>query len=35
MNSLWRRIERFSKKATKFKFIFTFEELMIEGTSKW
>lgn len=35
MSSVWKRLQRVNKKAAKFQFIASYQELMVEGTTKW
>ncbi|XP_067379464.1 uncharacterized protein ehbp1l1a isoform X4 [Channa argus] len=35
MTSVWKRLQRVGKKASKFQFVASFQELMIECTNKW
>ncbi|XP_034532990.1 EH domain-binding protein 1-like protein 1 isoform X1 [Notolabrus celidotus] len=35
MTSVWKRLQRVGKKAAKFQFAASFQELMIESTKKW
>jgi hypothetical protein len=35
MSSVWKRLQRVGKRATKFRFVAAFHELMIEGSNKW
>ncbi|XP_035531313.1 EH domain-binding protein 1-like [Morone saxatilis] len=35
MTSVWKRLQRVGKKASKFQFAASFQELMIECTKKW
>lgn len=35
MSSVWKRLQRVNKRATKFSFIAAFHELMVEATNKW
>uniref|UniRef100_A0A7N8WJL2 EH domain binding protein 1-like 1a n=1 Tax=Mastacembelus armatus TaxID=205130 RepID=A0A7N8WJL2_9TELE len=35
MSSVWKRLQRVGKKASKFQFAASFQELMIECTNKW
>ncbi|XP_017282525.1 uncharacterized protein ehbp1l1a isoform X5 [Kryptolebias marmoratus] len=35
MTSVWKRLQRVGKRASKFQFVASFEELIIESTKKW
>ncbi|CAN9509823.1 unnamed protein product [Ophioblennius macclurei] len=35
MTSVWKRLQRVGKKAAKFRFAATFQELLVESTAKW
>ena len=35
MSSVWRRLQRVNKRASKFRFVAAFHELMIEANTKW
>ncbi|GBM61772.1 EH domain-binding protein 1 [Araneus ventricosus] len=35
MTSVWKRLQRVNKSAAKFQFIASYQELIVEGTSKW
>ncbi|CDQ77381.1 unnamed protein product [Oncorhynchus mykiss] len=35
MTSVWKRLQRVGKKASKFQFAVTFQELTVECTKKW
>lgn len=35
MSSVWKRLQRVNKRAAKFQFIASYQELIVEGTPKW
>ncbi|GIY25590.1 EH domain-binding protein 1, partial [Caerostris extrusa] len=35
MTSVWKRLQRVNKRAAKFQFIASYQELLVEGTPKW
>lgn len=35
MSTVWKRLQRANKSAAKFQFIASYQELIVEGTSKW
>ncbi|KAI4882163.1 hypothetical protein NFI96_021729 [Prochilodus magdalenae] len=35
MTSVWKRLQRVGKKATKFQFVASYQELLLECTKKW
>ncbi|CDQ98823.1 unnamed protein product [Oncorhynchus mykiss] len=35
MASVWKRLQRVGKHASKFQFVASYQELMVESTKKW
>ena len=35
MTSVWKRLQRVGKKASKFQFVASYQELVLEFTKKW
>lgn len=35
MASVWKRLQRVGKKASKFQFVASYQELVLECTKKW
>lgn len=35
MTSVWKRLQRVGKRASKFQFVASYHELTVEGTNKW
>lgn len=35
MTSVWKRLQRVGKKASKFQFVASYQELTLECTKKW
>ncbi|KAA8586769.1 hypothetical protein FQN60_000605, partial [Etheostoma spectabile] len=35
MTSVWKRLQRVGKKASKFQFVASYQELVLECTKKW